>query len=125
MWWLGTIITKNGLFSIRSAYHVQWSHKFGNNHRTSFPSGTGNDQVWKALWNLDVPAKIKIFGWRVLHGIVPCRAILANRHIGNSGRCPVCEVGCEDIKHMLAHRTCFKATQGMVQATGGEIDDQR
>ena len=92
---------KNGLFSVRSAYHVQWSHKFGNNHRASFPSGTGNNQVWKALWNLDVPAKIKIFGWRVLHGIVPCRAILANRHIGNSGSCPVCEVGCEDIKHVL------------------------
>ena len=48
-------------------------------------SGVGRRQVWKKLWKLQVPGKIKIFGWRALHGLIPGRAILANRHIGNTG----------------------------------------
>jgi hypothetical protein len=33
--------------------------------------------------------------------IIPCRVVLANRHIKISGQCPICEVGMEDTKHML------------------------
>jgi hypothetical protein len=59
----------------------------------------------KSIWSLKVPSKIKIFGWRVLHGIIPCRGVLANRHIGNQGGCPICSLQCEDIKHMLFNCT--------------------
>jgi hypothetical protein len=48
-----------------------------------------------------VPAKVRIFTWRALHGIIPCMCTLANRHIGGSSQCPVCEWGAEDIGHML------------------------
>jgi hypothetical protein len=41
-------------------------------------------KLWKRLWSLNVPAKIKIFGWRVLHGLIPCLGVLANRHIAQS-----------------------------------------
>jgi hypothetical protein len=33
--------------------------------------------------------------------MIPFWGVLANRHIGNQGGCPICRVGCEDIKHML------------------------
>ena len=55
------------------------------------------------------PAKIKIFGWRAIKGFLPCRAILANQHIGDSGGCPVCQAGAEDIKYMIF--TCKRARQ--------------
>jgi len=58
-------------------------------------------QVWKKLWKLKIPAKIKIFGWRALKGLVPCNAILANRHIIPNGGCPVCNGGAEDVKHII------------------------
>lgn len=116
------------LFSVRSAYHVQWQHKFGNNTRMGCASGTGNNQVWKTLWDLDIPAKIKNFGWRVLHGIIPCRAILANRHVGNSESCPVGEVACEDIKHMMF--TCPRAKEvwcqlGLWERLEGILNEDR
>jgi hypothetical protein len=37
-------------------------------------SSAARSQVWKRLWNLHVPRKIKVFGWQVLHGFIPCRA---------------------------------------------------
>jgi len=100
---------RNGYFSVGSAYHIQWLHKFGANRVNQQASGVGDEKVWSKLWKLDVPAKINIFGWRVLHGLLPCRGILANRHIGNLGSCPACQEGCEDIKHVLF--TCNRAKE--------------
>jgi len=91
----------NGYFSVGSAYHLQWLHKFRNHQVNQHVSGVDDERVWANLRKLDVPAKIKIFSWRVLHGLIPCRGILANRYIGNIGSCPVCQEGCEDIQHMM------------------------
>jgi hypothetical protein len=100
---------KNGYFSVESAYHLHWIHKFGANRVNDQAGGVGDEQVWSKLWKLDVPAIIKIFGWRVLHGLIPCKGILANRHIGNSSSCPACHESCEDIKHVLF--TCHRAKE--------------
>jgi hypothetical protein len=54
------------------------------------------------------PSKGEFFIWRALHGIVPLKAILANRHIGTSGSCPVCNLDAKDIRHLLF--TCPAAT---------------
>jgi ribonuclease HI len=35
------------------------------------------------------------------NGILPLKSILVNRHIGTSGECPICQLGPEDIKHLL------------------------
>ena len=99
---------RNGLFTVRSAYHSQWEYKFERG-RTGEASGVGDNPVWDKLWKLDLPGKIKIFGWRVLHGMIPCKGVLANKHIGNQGSCPLCPSGCEDIKHMLF--TCDRARE--------------
>jgi hypothetical protein len=57
--------------------------------------------IWRKLWNLNIPAKIKIFNWKALHGTLPCRSILANRHIKVSAQCAICSQGAEDIRHAL------------------------
>ena len=72
---------RNGLFSVRSAYHGQWKKKFGARQAVAQGSGTSNRQVWRNLWKLQVPGEIKFFGWRALRGLMPCISILANRHI--------------------------------------------
>jgi ribonuclease HI len=100
---------KSGLFSVKSAYYCQWNYKFGRNNRNeSIPEGASNS-VWEKLWSLQIPSKIKIFGWRVLHAMIPCKGVLANRHIGNMAGCPICADGCEDIKHMMF--TCERAKE--------------
>jgi len=86
---------QSGMFSVRSAYHCQWSSQFDDETNTS------NRNVWKGLWKLAVPGKIKIFGWRVLKGFVPCKGILFNRHIADDADCPMCQSRMEDLKHMM------------------------
>jgi hypothetical protein len=83
--------TRNYIFSDRSAYHMEWQHQYGSRSRRREDVGTSQTNlVWKETWNLVVIAKVRIFIWRVLHGIIPCMCILANRHVGNSGQCPAC-----------------------------------
>jgi ribonuclease HI len=102
--------TKSGLFTVRSAYHAEWEYQFGrHNPNVMDIGGSRGDDVWKKLWCLHLPAKIKIFGWRLLHGLIPCYGVLANRHIGTSSQCPICKIHCEDILHMTF--TCQRAQQ--------------
>jgi ribonuclease HI len=94
--------TKNGRFTVRSAYHLQWKHQFGPSAgQLALPGQAVTNPVWKIIWQLKVPAKVKIFIWRSLHGIIPVKCVLANRHIGTSGECPICHQGAEDIRHLL------------------------
>jgi hypothetical protein len=98
---------RNGFFSVKSAYHGQWKQNFSSRMNVFQGGGTSDLQVWKILWKLQVPGKIKIYGWRALRGLMPCRAILANRHIGTQGGCQVCQNGAEDVKHLIF--TCDRA----------------
>jgi hypothetical protein len=93
--------TKTNLYTVRSGYHCMWDYKFGRHAQNADIAEAANNPVWKMLWDLEIPSKIKIFGWRVLHGMIPCRGVLANQHIGNQGGCPICFKGCEDINHVL------------------------
>jgi ribonuclease HI len=50
---------------------------------------------------MKIPSKSKIFLWRALHGILPLKCVLANRHVGTEGGCPICNSGPEDVLHLL------------------------
>ena len=81
---------------------MEWESQFGNNLRRIDGSGNANQNpVWEELWKSKLPAKIKIFGWKCLQGILPCLGALANRHIAVNSSCPICSGACEDIKHTL------------------------
>jgi len=78
---------RSGLFSVRSAYHVQWEHKYDSRPGFDQAGGSNYMKVWDTLWKLKLPSKVKIFGWRALRGFIPCNGILANKHIGNQSSC--------------------------------------
>jgi hypothetical protein len=70
---------------VRSTPHGQWKMKYGARLNGASSGGASNIQTWKNLWKLQVPGKIRIFGWRSLHGQVPCKSIPANKHILHEG----------------------------------------
>lgn len=94
--------TKTGVFSVRSAYYCEWDDQYGSKlGQEGGQSSSMNHPVWKQVWKLKMPGKVKIFIWRCLHNAIPFRSTLANRHIPVSGECPVCHAGAEDSKHAL------------------------
>jgi hypothetical protein len=67
--------------------------------RTNAQSESSIDPVWANIWSLRVLAKVKKISWRLLHGTLACKGLLANRHIITSSLCPICAVHCEDTLH--------------------------
>ena len=102
--------TKKGMFSVQSAYSVEWNYQYGS--KLKYSNGMGRitpNLIWCQIWKLSCPAKVKFFIWRTLHGTLPCRVTLANRHMKVSPSCPTCSRGLEDTKHMLF--LCSKAKE--------------
>ena len=40
--------------------------------------------IWKLVWSLAIPGKVKHFVWKCLKGVLPCLGILAGSHIPTS-----------------------------------------
>jgi ribonuclease HI len=94
-------LTKTGIFSVRSAYHAEWESRFGHKVNGNHDGSMREHPMWKFIWKLKVPSKVKFFLWRVMQETIPCRAVLANRHVASSAQCPLCSQGAEDIRHLL------------------------
>ncbi|KAJ8440477.1 hypothetical protein Cgig2_013636 [Carnegiea gigantea] len=90
----------NGLFSVRSAYHLARSLKLSSMASSSFH---GTKDFWRLVWGLNVPPWIKLFAWRVGVSALPTRAHLSRRLPNFSTACGVCEALEESDLHSLLH----------------------
>lgn len=64
--------------------------------------------VFKKLWSLSIPAKIKITMWRALRGFLPTGQVLFNRRIRNSAIYSRCNMGSESLLHVVAECNSVK-----------------
>ncbi|GAU47330.1 hypothetical protein TSUD_291520 [Trifolium subterraneum] len=62
---------KDGLYSVRSAYHLLCSER---DILMSSPSSSRDDNLWKEIWKAPLPNKIKNFMWRLARNILPTEA---------------------------------------------------
>ncbi|KAL0008862.1 hypothetical protein SO802_010364 [Lithocarpus litseifolius] len=80
----------NGVFSVRSAYQVaqrlQESKDIGNCSDSSVMAG-----LWKTIWNLKCPCKLRNFAWRASKNILPTKTRLRDRHVQVDVECDMCE----------------------------------
>lgn len=60
--------TTTGQFTVRSTYHLAMSHRHGSDVASS---SSGVSHIWKHVWDLSVPPRVKTFLWRVCHNILP------------------------------------------------------
>lgn len=87
----------HGLFTVRSAYHVIVSDRFC----ASGSSPEDSKKIWKLLWSMNIPPRIKRFGWRLCRGILPTSVGLSRRVTNLSMRCSICGHPEEDDIHAL------------------------
>jgi ribonuclease HI len=100
-WWAWEL-EKHGEFSVKSAYRKLVAMHEQNT--LTAPGGSGDDS-WDKVWKLDVPPKVKVFYWRVLHEFLPTKSILNHRHIEPTAFCDMCGAEKETIKHVLTECT--------------------
>ena len=95
--------TKNGTFTVRSAYGV--ASNLLKEGKKKEESGSTSDRTtmkefWKFLWQLDCPNKVKQFLWKACKNILPTNHRLASRKVIVGDSCGFCRM-CETLGHIL------------------------
>jgi hypothetical protein len=68
-----------------------------------------SDDVWRKIWKREVPPKVQVFWWRVVHGFLPARSVLHRRHVERIAYCETCGADEESIRHVLIECTVAKS----------------
>ena len=91
-------LSTNGLFSVKTAYLSQRLATVGSDSR-----------VWKVIWKLSVPQRIRSFLWMVNHERVMCNVERVRRGFTSDSLCPICHQEEESLVHLF--RDCTAASQ--------------
>jgi hypothetical protein len=94
--WVGS---KNGIFSVHSAYHLAKESDEVERGCCSFSDRTRG--LWKVVWSLKVSKVIHHFLWKACNGILPTKEKLHRRGIPSDALCPVCGLETEIVSHIL------------------------
>ena len=95
--------TPNGTFTVNSAYKVTYKLLKEASMVNSIFGCFDNSKMqalWKAIWNLKCPSKIKHFVWRACRNILPTKYCLKQRKVIIDDKCELCGEK-EATRHML------------------------
>ena len=93
---------KKCIFTVRSAYRLAWEIEVEGGN-TGCSDSTKMHGVWRGVWSMNLPNKIKHFAWKACNCILPTRDSLLRRKITDTNICEVCGRQVETTMHML----CF------------------
>ncbi|XP_041011418.1 uncharacterized protein LOC121255205 [Juglans microcarpa x Juglans regia] len=88
---------RDGKFSVKTCYHFIVD-KMRSNHAES-SNMQGPQSLWKALWKMAMPNKIKIFDWRACKDGLPTKENLMKKQVVTEGHCDFCSHPREDLNH--------------------------
>ena len=60
-----------------------------------------DEKVWKAIWKMQVPPKIRNFIWQACRNVLPTKQALMKRKIVAEPICERCKLDVEDAEHAL------------------------
>ena len=82
--------TKQGIFSVKSAYKVIATQQTGT-----------QDPIWKKIWNLNFHNRLKFFLWRIAAEALPTASRLYQRGIIDDETCTLCGQQAETLPHLF------------------------
>jgi hypothetical protein len=94
--WMGT---KHGGFTVRSAYHL--GKELQEREEGQCSKMEKGEEVWKAIWALEVPNTVKLFTWRACNNLLPTKVNLFHKRVVDTMQCPCCGIEDETIYHAL------------------------
>ena len=110
--------TKFGEYSARSAYNMVRTTRFllarSGNGLGQSSTWSAEEKLWKALWRVKAPNKMKIVLWRLAHDCLPSGEQLLHRQIPTRTDC--CFYGrSESVEHALLFCPHARAVWDMIR----------
>ena len=102
--WVGN---KRGEFSVKSAYYVALT-MINPSYRGECSHYDPRTPIWKRIWLLKIPPKIRIFIWKACVNALPTMSNLRKRGVSTDGLCPMCGLEDETILHALCSCSAAK-----------------
>lgn len=90
-------LTRNGLFSINSAYALDLNRIRQVQRESS--NSKAKEEFWKSLWRLNIQGATKKFMWRMCHDILSTKMNLVKMKISDQVKCLICNLE-EELSHM-------------------------
>jgi hypothetical protein len=87
------------MFTVKSAYHI--GRVLKEDARGQCSNAARMPDIWRDLWNLKIPSKVKLFAWRACQNLLPTRDNLYKRKVIQDPVCPCCGLEVETIIHSL------------------------
>jgi hypothetical protein len=94
--WAGS---KNGEFSVRSAYH--FAKGMAESNEGSCSNVENCSQAWRKIWNLRGTRVVKTFLWKSCNNILATKSNLYRKGISQDPLCPICGLELEMVGHCL------------------------
>ncbi|KAF4366980.1 hypothetical protein F8388_022768 [Cannabis sativa] len=98
--------TSNGNYMVKSGYRVG---REMNLHPTRCSNMGEINNWWKKFWKLQLPPRMKMFGWRVCNNWLPAKTNLCHRGMNINPVCDLCGYHVETLPHALW--SCDKVKQ--------------
>jgi hypothetical protein len=93
---------KFGMYTVRSAYRLLKEEQIQlEASKLNEPNSSDGSWIWKRLWKLKIPPKIRIFWWRVVHNFLPTKMELHRRHVEPEATCYTCGAATESLFHIV------------------------
>ena len=91
---------RSGKFTVKSAYALVLEEK-ARVARANCSDETTRRKIWKSIWLLKIPQKIKHFAWNAVLGILATKSNLEKRKVTSNGICELCGDNEETVCHLL------------------------
>jgi hypothetical protein len=106
--------TKNGVFTVRSAYHLAMER--AEEREASYSEYQVSRRMWKRIWEMKGSRVVKFFMWKACNNILPTKEKLFKREVVPDPLCPICMLAPESLSHILW--TCPSAQDVWVECKG-------
>ena len=91
------VANNSGKFSVKSAYALAYEEQVEQN-RGDFSNTSMRKRVWRSIWQLKLPHKLRHFAWKAGRNILATKDNLIRRKITEDDACVLCG--------QLEERTC-------------------
>lgn len=103
--------SKNGMFEVKSAYHLVIELEELEANDGASPSTKSKDHIfWNKSSKLQIPPKVRMFLWKACNGILATGQKLNNRIGWQVMECRICGCEVETDKHIFFECTVAKDT---------------